>query len=197
MLQYILWQTIGFVAAFFYASFFEWVLHKYVMHKPVPFFSYPFRAHAITHHGTFKSDHTYHLQRKEDRRTVPMAWWNAPVMWLLHVGPVLGMQFLIDRPIAWGSLFALVCYYAAYEYMHWCMHVPRKRNIERSGVFFRLNGHHLLHHRYMGKNLNVVLPLADLVFGTLVRRSPIKFAQPTGPSIPNVQPNAERELVTV
>jgi sterol desaturase/sphingolipid hydroxylase (fatty acid hydroxylase superfamily) len=120
-----------------------------------------------------------------------MAWWNAPVIWLLHVGPVLGMQWLIGLPIAWGTFVALIAYYAAYEYMHWCMHIPRKRNIERSGIFFRLNGHHLLHHRYMGKNFNVVLPLADTVFGTLLLRSPVSFAQATGPSVPDVQPRVK------
>jgi hypothetical protein len=162
------------------------------MHRPLRFFRYPFRAHALTHHGLFKADYTYHLQQESDKETVPMAWWNAPVMWAIHVGPVLGLQWLIGRPIAWGSFVALVGYYAAYEYMHWCMHIPRKRNIERSGLFFRLNGHHLLHHRYMGNNFNVVLPLADLLLGTLLLRSRVCFAQATGPSVPNVQPRPKQ-----
>jgi sterol desaturase/sphingolipid hydroxylase (fatty acid hydroxylase superfamily) len=68
------------------------------------------------------------------------------------------------------------------------MHLPRKRHVERSGIFFRLNGHHLLHHRYMNKNFNVVLPLADLCFGTLLLRSKVHFQQASGPSVPNVQP---------
>ncbi|MGH7993446.1 MAG: fatty acid hydroxylase, partial [Limisphaerales bacterium] len=76
----------------------------------------------------------------------------------------------------------------AYEYMHWCMHLPKKRYVEHSGIFFRLNGHHLLHHRYMHKNFNVVLPLADLCLGTLLLRSKVAFAQARGPSVPNVQP---------
>ena len=76
--------------------------------------------------------------------------------------------------------------------MHWCMHLPRKRNVERSGIFFRLNGHHLLHHRYMGKNFNVVLPLADLCLGTLLLRSKVHFPQAVGPSVPNVQPRTPR-----
>jgi hypothetical protein len=161
------------------------------MHKRLPFFSYPFKAHAITHHGTFRYDVTYHLQRDEDRHTVPMAWWNAPAMWLLHVPLALGVQSLAGRPVMWGLLGSIVVYYGLYEYIHWCMHVPAKRNIERSGIFFRLNGHHLLHHRYMKKNLNVVMPLADLVLGTLITRSPLKFAQPTGRSVPDVQPRLD------
>jgi hypothetical protein len=192
------WQTIGFIGGVIYSSFFEWMLHKYVMHRPVKFFRYPFVAHALTHHGKFKADYTYHLQQEADKKTVPMAWWNAPVMWAIHIGPVLGLQWLIGKPIAWGTFVAMVGYYAAYEYLHWCMHIPRKRNIERSGIFFRLNGHHLLHHRYMGKNLNVVLPLWDLIFGTLIVRSPMKFAQATGPMLPNVQPREpKRELELV
>jgi hypothetical protein len=40
----------------------------------------------------------------------------------------------------------------------------------------------------MHKNFNVVLPLADWVLGTLLIRSKTRFAQATGPSLPNVQP---------
>jgi sterol desaturase/sphingolipid hydroxylase (fatty acid hydroxylase superfamily) len=68
------------------------------------------------------------------------------------------------------------------------MHLPKKRHMERSGIFFRLNGHHLLHHRYMGKNFNVVLPLADLCCRTLLLRSRVAFAQAQGPAVPDVQP---------
>ena len=196
----IFWQTIGLVGGVIYCSFFEWVLHKYVMHRPVPFFRYPFQAHALTHHGKFKADDTYHLQNEADKETVPMAWWNAPAIWALHVPLVLGVQWLVGKPILWGFFAAMISYYAAYEYLHWCMHVPRKRNIERSGIFFRLNGHHLLHHRYMGKNLNVVLPLFDFAFGSLLVRSPIRFAQARGPSVPDVQPREKKpepELVAV
>jgi sterol desaturase/sphingolipid hydroxylase (fatty acid hydroxylase superfamily) len=82
----------------------------------------------------------------------------------------------------------------AYEYMHWCMHIPRKRMVERSGIFFRLNGHHLLHHRYMNRNFNVVLPLADLCLGTLLLRSKVQFAQVRGESVPDVQPISSRPV---
>lgn len=189
MTDYLFWQALGFIGGVGYASFFEWTLHKHVMHTNLKWFGYPFKAHAITHHGLFKSDYTYHLQHPDDRWTVPMAWWNAPVMWLLHVPFILLLQFWVAHPIFWGGLLAMIVYYACYEYIHWCMHVPKRRNVERSGIFFRLNGHHLLHHRYPHKNLNVVLPLADLFLGTLVPRSPVTFAQARGPNVPDVQPH--------
>ncbi len=178
----------GFLGSVIYCSFFEWILHKHVMHTNLKWFSYPFRAHAKVHHGLFKSDHTYHLQETGDKKTVPMAWWNAPVMWLFHIPLIVLVQYWIGHSIFWGVLLGLILYYATYEYLHWCMHIPRKRNVERSGIFFRLNGHHLLHHRYMNKNLNVVFPLADLLMGTLLPRSPITFAQARGSMVPDVQP---------
>jgi sterol desaturase/sphingolipid hydroxylase (fatty acid hydroxylase superfamily) len=68
------------------------------------------------------------------------------------------------------------------------MHLPKARKLEKSWLFYRLNGHHLLHHRYMHKNFNVVLPLADLLLGTLMLRSKIKFPQPQHDAVPDVQP---------
>ena len=90
-----------------------------------------------------------------------------------------------------GSFFACAAYYGTYEYIHWCMHLPKARRVERSWIFHRLNGHHLLHHRYMHKNFNVVCPLADLCMGTLILRSKIAFAQPKGACVPNLQPVRE------
>ena len=96
-----------------------------------------------------------------------------------------------------GAWVAAGAYYATYEYLHWCMHLPRKRGLERSGVFFRLNGHHILHHRYMHKNFNVVFPLADLCLGTLLLRSKIAFPQPVHPAVPDLQPLEEKPALPV
>ena len=168
------------------------------MHQPVGRFRYPFERHALIHHRIFRADHTYHLLDEEDKHTIPMAWWNGPLLVALSQLPFVLAAFFLHQ---WGFLCgaALVCasYYGAYEYIHWCMHLPRKRMVERSGIFFRLNGHHLLHHRYMHKNFNVVLPLADLCFGTLLLRSKVHFKQAEGPAVPNVQPKLKRARVLV
>ena len=87
-----------------------------------------------------------------------------------------------------GAIIAITGYYGTYEYIHWCMHLPKQRRVEKPWVFRRLNGHHLLHHRYMHKNFNVVFPLADYCLGTHMVRSKTRFAQATGPSVPCVQP---------
>ena len=189
--MFVFWCAIGAVSGIVFSSLFEWTLHRYLMHRSVlvKFFSYPFERHTLIHHHVFKADHTYHLIHEKDKFTIPMAWWNGPVLILIGLLPFVLAAWLSGRwglPV--GAALASSAYYGAYEYMHWCMHLPRKRNVERSGIFFRLNGHHLLHHRYMHKNFNVVLPLADLCFGTLLLRSRIHFKQAVGPAVPDVQP---------
>jgi hypothetical protein len=181
--------SIVFVSGLVYASFIEWALHRYVMHRPLGKFVYPFRQHAQVHHQIFKADHTYHLINDEDKWTIPMAWWNGPVLVLIASAPFWLASWVTGIwAIGWSSVVSIGFYYSFYEYIHWCMHLPKKRRVEQSWWYFRLNGHHLLHHRYMHKNFNVVMPLADLCLGTLLLRSKVKFAQPLGPSVPNVQP---------
>lgn len=197
MASFWIWFGVAFAAGIVIASFFEWTLHRYVMHRPIAGFQYAFRAHAVVHHQVFKADHTYHLIDEKDKKTIPMAWWNGPVLILILMGPIVAISVPLGL---WGLLVgafpAYALYYATYEYIHWCMHLPKSRRLERSGLFRRLNGHHLLHHRYMHKNFNVVLPLADLILGTFMLRSKIRFAQATGPAVPNVQPKAEPEPVS-
>lgn len=174
-----------------YASIFEWILHKYLMHKPFLGFDYAFRAHALTHHVIFKADESYHLQNTADKNTIRMAWWNGPVLIFASNVPMILISWLSgDWLICAISILTIACYYGTYEYLHWCMHLPKptKRIFEKGWVFKKINGHHLLHHRYPNKNLNVVLPFADTILGTLLIHSPVKFAQATGPSVPDVQP---------
>ncbi len=189
MTEFLYWAALAVIPAVVFASFFEWTLHRFVMHQPVGPFTYPFRAHALIHHQIFRADHSYHLIEEKDKWTIPMAWWNGPVLVFFTSLPfTLAGWYFHKWGIAVGGLVTQAAYYACYEYIHWCMHLPRKRIVERSGIFFRLNGHHILHHRYMHKNFNVVFPLADLCLGTLLLRSKIRFPQPTGPSVPNLQP---------
>lgn len=189
MIEFLYWAAVAAIPAVVFASFFEWTLHRFVMHRPLGPIQYPFRTHALVHHQIFRADESYHLLNESDKETIPMAWWNGPVLVFLCCIPFVGWAWLSGHwAILAGAAVTFVAYYSTYEYLHWCMHLPRKRSLERSGVFFRLNGHHILHHRYMHKNFNVVCPLADLCLGTLLLRSKIRFPQVVGPSVPDLQP---------
>lgn len=198
MSLFLTWSAAGFVLGIIFASLFEWTLHRFVMHKPVGPFRYPFEAHALIHHQIFKADHTYHLVNPKDKKTIPMAWWNGPVLVACCQVPFIIAAIIWEKwALVVGASVSCTLYYAAYEYIHWCMHLPKRRIVERSGLYFRLNGHHLLHHRYMHKNFNVVLPLADLLLGTLILRSKVHFKQATGPAVPDVQPKSGPKSVPV
>jgi hypothetical protein len=197
MILFFSWAIAGLVIGVIFASFFEWVLHRYVMHRPVGRFRYAFEAHAVVHHHVFKADQTYHLHRAQDRETIPMAWWNGPVLILIGASPFLLISWIFGQwGFVAGAALAFAAYYGTYEYIHWCMHLPKSRRVEQSWLFYRLNGHHLLHHRYMHKNFNVVMPLADLCLGTLMLRAKTRFAQARGPAVPDVQP-IERSAIPV
>ena len=155
------------------------------MHKPPFNFTYAYNAHTKVHHSIYKADETYHVQDGDDGKKIPMAWWNVIVIATLAGLPGL---FLSLKLFTLTFVVSLV-YYSVYETIHWYMHLPKQRGVEYVWWFRKLNGHHLLHHRYMQKNYNVVLPFADWLFGTLLYKSPVKFKQcESSYCLPNVQP---------
>jgi len=191
------------LAYFVYFSLEEWILHKYVMHNiklkkigekwpKLRFLYYAYHSHDEVHHDKFKSDKTYHLPEGADEKStlIPMAWWNGHFLVIVGSIPTFIVSFFVGN--WWISLLSICVgyvYYGVYEYLHWCFHLPKKRRIEKGWIFQKLNGHHLLHHRYKKtKNFNVVFPFWDWIFRTLLSRSPIAFKQAKGQSVPDVQP---------
>jgi hypothetical protein len=172
-MTFVLAAAAAFAAGIVYSSFFEWLLHRNLMHRPLLGFRYPYRTHALTHHRVFEWDESYHLLREEDAGTVTMAWWNAPALIAFNVPVVSGVSWAIFRlgsagfwGASAGALLAMACYYATYETLHWCMHVPKERWIQRTRLFRFLDDHHRMHHKRPNRNLNVVFPLADWILRT-------------------------------
>ena len=167
-MMYVLFQAGAFIAWFVYGSFFEWVFHKYLFHSPklVPA---TYKAHALTHHGMYGGDDSYDLPSPDDPdgKHIMMDWFALPLFLGFHFPIIWGVQKLTGIPSIWGGLAAIGVYYLCYESIHYVMHVPRDRWIERTRVFRFLNEHHRLHHKNDNTNLNVVFPLADLTLRTL------------------------------
>jgi hypothetical protein len=156
----------GFAAFFLYASLFEYVFHRWVLHRPSRLLGYPYRTHTLLHHKVFQRVATYGVASADDPDRIHFQWWEAALVLGIHVPAVWGIEALTDLPVFWSGLTAVVAYYGFYESLHWCIHRPTGRWIERTRVFRRLAAHHRLHHRLWRVNFNVVLPLGDLVFGT-------------------------------
>ena len=101
--------------------------------------------------------------------------------WLLGTW-VLAVTRAIQPNLALLATVVVVflLYYAGYEGFHYLMHKPSIPWIERSRLFRFLEHHHRIHHGQMDRNLNVLLPIADLMLGTLVLDSPRPQTTPEG-----------------
>ena len=166
------------IVAIVETSLFEWVYHRYWLHRPwLP--PQMFTAHTLVHHQLCKHEDTFHVVEEEQEEALTFQWWGGPVLVSIILSPWL-LLAVFDRfsGIPWWPVVATIgvvgfLYYFAYEGFHYLMHKPSIPWIERTSVFRFMKHHHQLHHVYMGKNFNVVLPLADLLLGTLVLADPL------------------------
>lgn len=154
--------------------------HRYWLHRPwLP--PHMFTAHTLVHHQLCKHDDTFLVTEPEQEEALTFQWWAGPVLVAINLAPWAALAWGLARagvslpsPAFLAGMGGLIfCYYLAYEGFHYLMHKPGIPWIERSRVFRFLEHHHRLHHVHMGTNFNVVLPLADLWFGTLIRVDPL------------------------
>lgn len=152
---------------FTYCSFFEWFVHRHIMHvKRFPLHD-AFRGHTQVHHQIYHGEN--YLAKKPGRPPyVALRWYAFPGMLLFHLPIFALLQWLTGLPMMVSGLIGCSLYFIGYEYTHYFMHVPRGHPIEKYRWFLFLREHHRLHHKYMLRNLNVFIPLADLCLGTLV-----------------------------
>jgi len=169
------------------ASLFEWAFHRYWLHRPwLP--KGCFTAHTLVHHQLCKFDDTFHAVEEEQHEALTFQWWGGPVLIAINLAPwllgtwVLAVTRAIQPNLALLATVVVVflLYYAGYEGFHYLMHKPSIPWIERSRLFRFLEHHHRIHHGQMDRNLNVLLPIADLMLGTLVLDSPRPQTTPEG-----------------
>ena len=168
----------GFAVFFLYAGLFEYAFHRWVLHHRWRLIPHPYQVHTFLHHRVFRGDAADQVRQEEDRDPILFEWWQGPLLLAVHVPLVWGAQVVSGFPLFWGGMTALAAYYGLYEYLHWCMHTPAGRWIERTRVFRSLDARHRLHHQCRRMNFNVVLPLGDLLFGTF--RPGIRLHTPSG-----------------
>ena len=165
------------------ASLFEWAFHRYWLHRPwLP--KECFTSHTLVHHQLCKFDDTFHVAEEEQEEALTFAWWGGPVLIAINVIPWLLlawaltaagiMRFAFLLPACAAGVFLL--YYIGYEGLHYLMHKPTFPWIERSRYFKFLERHHRIHHFQMDRNLNVLVPVADFLLGSLVTEA----AEPAG-----------------
>jgi hypothetical protein len=161
------------------SSFIEWTFHRYWLHRPwLP--EECFTAHTLVHHQLCKHGDTFLVVEEEQEEALHFQWWGGPALILISLIPgLLAWWGLAALGVAWPFVpmlialaFTFTLYYVGYEGLHYLMHKPSVRFIERSRFFRFIERHHRIHHVHMDRNLNVLLPLADLCLGTLVTEMP-------------------------
>jgi hypothetical protein len=169
---------LGVLAGVFQASLFEWIYHRYWLHRPwLP--PTMFTAHTLVHHQLCKHEDTFEVTEEEQEEALTFQWWGGPVLVAINMLPWAAVALLArGSGYPWWTFAGLIggtilVYYFVYEGFHYLMHKPSYPWLERTAIFQFMKNHHRLHHSHMGKNFNVVLPLADLCLGTLVRVDPL------------------------
>lgn len=167
------------------ASFFEWLFHRYWLHRPwLP--KGCFTAHTLVHHQLCKFDDTFVVKEEEQEEALHFQWWGGPLLVVLNAVPwalvnlALGSAGVALPYVAFviGLMITIGLYYVGYEGLHYLMHKPIVPWITRSPYFRFIERHHRIHHVKMDRNLNVLLPLADLCLGTLVTTMPAPVPTP-------------------
>lgn len=171
------------------ASPYEWLVHRYVYHGTViPFLRRIYVIHQHGHHYAIFPTWRYvtngpvlrHPIVSESRSDLHQGFWSNLRIKLAHFAFYMVLGTLLILWPAWratgsvaflgGLLAALVVVSDLFVRVHDAIHYPREFPfIQRQRWFRFLDQHHYVHHVDTTVNLNFLLPLADLLFGTMRR----------------------------
>jgi len=168
----------------------EWWVHGVLYHRALPGLDFIREIHTAGHHGALFPPRHYvqassafpFMRFRQPRRPWRMsdnALDNALTSW-----SQVGLHFVVGLPLIilpvgllvgvgaffWSSLASLAVISWLLAYVHGCIHTPRDRLIESMRWFQWLDRHHYIHHIDQRANINFMLPLCDVLFGTLKRR---------------------------
>jgi hypothetical protein len=169
------------------ASPIEWFVHRFVYHEAVirPLKAI-FTVHTAHHYAYFP---TWRYVTAGPARRLPIrnrhpealisGLRNAAVRlahftWYMSFGVVLiwlpAWRLTANKAYLGGLIFASVVVSNLFIVVHDTIHRPGSHRIVEAQPWFAfLDRHHYIHHVALGVNLNFLLPLADLLFGTLRR----------------------------
>ena len=183
MLYDIILGFAGFASGTVLGSFFEHAIHKYLLHstpevfRKVEYVKGMWKGHAVSHHGSYAPDDHYTQDDTNKKEVLTVSWYEGPaiiasttlIVYLLTsiIRMLLGFPVKFFTPEVIGAGIAFTLYYMAYEGIHAIMHVPKKWKWLRKRRFMVwLNNYHYQHHLDPRTNLNVIIPIADYVWGT-------------------------------
>jgi hypothetical protein len=176
----------AYLCAIVFASILEWIVHKEFMHS-VRFMRRPHQRHAVEHHAQRRAPGKFFAKPDELKEYHLFETSFMPILWLLHTPLFCFVGWLLGTASGLGFAAGTLSYVLSYELLHWSIHCPDDFLFRNARWFHFLVEHHRRHHNRSDINYNVVLPLADVLFGTLsyrdVRPEPETVAQAETPSM--------------
>lgn len=159
-----------FVFWFFAMSFIEHLAHRHFMHRKSPFhkwFPEVYERHAILHHRRYYK--VFNHEPDDYGRTLNI---HIDILPSLPISLVLAaFGLLVSWQCSSMILVAVLVHHVIWNIIHEEMHDPKGWFFASWRLYRFLARYHWMHHRYPGKNYNVVLPLADFVWGTYLKPS--------------------------
>jgi hypothetical protein len=160
---------------FLFANLVEYRGHKGPMHRPRRGLSLLFERHTRQHHRYF----THEAMSYEGARDLKMVLF-PPVMLVFFLGavaaPVGAVLFLLaSRNVALLYVATAMGYFLAYEWLHFCHHLPPDTPLARLGWLRALRAHHQAHHDpalMEAWNFNISFPICDSLLGTRAPAQP-------------------------
>ncbi len=160
----------------------EWLVHGVLYHGHVPGLEFIRTIHHAGHHFAlfppkhYVQDGKYEFMRL--KKPFQMSdngvdnwltkWSQVGLHFVVGIPLILVPAWLLTHSVAFGlsSLATLATVSWLLAYVHGVIHTPGDRLIEHMRWFQWLDRHHYIHHIDLGANINFLLPLCDVLFGT-------------------------------
>jgi hypothetical protein len=173
---HILLSTIGSVLLI---TFGEYAIHRHAMHrKRFPKWVYrinpdmnaQFHNHAVLHHGTYYKKFDYEPSAEGKYFNLRILPGDTLRLFVLFSPLLIPLALFVSLYSAGTLLLMIVAHNLLWGVVHVQMHVPEGNAWFRDTAYFRfISRHHFMHHVRMGKNYNVVIPLADFIMGSATK----------------------------
>jgi sterol desaturase/sphingolipid hydroxylase (fatty acid hydroxylase superfamily) len=179
--------VLGAVAMLLGCSVVEWLVHGRLMHRRsrLPLLHLAYDLHHKAHHWThyppdaYVQDEVTYVPLVPPRperacrtaRETIFAALGQGLFYLSFSVPIVGLAWAATGNAAFVAACAVVgtAFAALAVHVHDAVHCPGHSPLERFRWFWALDRHHYLHHIDTRANVNFLLPLGDLLLGTLRR----------------------------
>ena len=174
------WQLLTVPVVYVLANANEWVIHREALHRRNPLAPVLYEQHTPKHHMLYVTDDMAIRDRRE-YRLVLIPGYGLFLIFATALPVTAAIWWLGWRNVACLYAATAIAYTVSYEWLHLSYHLPHGHPVGRSRLIRALRHHHAVHHdpRLMQRwNLNVTVPLWDMVMRTTVAEYP-SDAKPT------------------